>query len=142
MTTQLGSPSPKTDTEKKIIDVTHKLIYAINNGDYKTYTELCDKDLTSFEPEAKGNLVTGIPFHKYYFDNLMSKRTEILNTTLISPHVITLSKESACITYIRLTQMVSSDHRPVSYQSEETRVWIKRESGWVNVHFHRSTLIE
>ena len=30
---------------------------------------LCDPHLTAFEPEAIGNLVEGLEFHKFYFDN-------------------------------------------------------------------------
>ena len=28
-----------------------------------------DPHLTAFEPEARGNLVEGLEFHKFYFDN-------------------------------------------------------------------------
>ena len=30
---------------------------------------LCDPNMTAFEPEAIGNLVEGLEFHKFYFDN-------------------------------------------------------------------------
>ena len=33
------------------------------------YRKLVDERLTCFEPFAKGNLVEGLDFHKYYFDN-------------------------------------------------------------------------
>lgn len=31
--------------------------------------KICDPHLTAFEPEAMGNLVEGMDFHKFYFDN-------------------------------------------------------------------------
>lgn len=33
------------------------------------YRKICDPHLTAFEPEALGNLVEGMEFHKFYFDN-------------------------------------------------------------------------
>lgn len=32
-------------------------------------SKICDPHLTAFEPEALGNLVEGIDFHKFYFEN-------------------------------------------------------------------------
>jgi calcium/calmodulin-dependent protein kinase (CaM kinase) II len=52
-----------------IIGLTERLLTAINKGDYSTYTQLVDPNVTSFEPEALGNLISGLDFHKYYFDN-------------------------------------------------------------------------
>ena len=34
--------------------------------------KICDPGLTSFEPEALGNLVEGMDFHKFYFENRTS----------------------------------------------------------------------
>lgn len=31
--------------------------------------KICDPHVTSFEPEALGNLVEGLEFHKFFFDN-------------------------------------------------------------------------
>lgn len=33
------------------------------------FRKICDPHLTAFEPEALGNLVEGMDFHKFYFDN-------------------------------------------------------------------------
>ncbi|MEE6488436.1 hypothetical protein FKM82_015230 [Ascaphus truei] len=55
--------------KQEIIKITEQLIEAINNGDFEAYTKICDPGLTSFEPEALGNLVEGMDFHKFYFDN-------------------------------------------------------------------------
>lgn len=32
-------------------------------------SKICDPGLTSFEPEALGNLVEGMDFHRFYFEN-------------------------------------------------------------------------
>uniref|UniRef100_A0A3Q0QSC8 Calcium/calmodulin-dependent protein kinase (CaM kinase) II gamma 1 n=1 Tax=Amphilophus citrinellus TaxID=61819 RepID=A0A3Q0QSC8_AMPCI len=55
--------------KQEIIKITEQLIEAINNGDFDAYTRICDPGLTSFEPEALGNLVEGMDFHKFYFEN-------------------------------------------------------------------------
>lgn len=36
---------------------------------FHSYRRICDPGLTSFEPEALGNLVEGMDFHKFYFEN-------------------------------------------------------------------------
>ncbi len=54
---------------KEIIRLTQKLLDAIAQGDYSTYSQLCDSSLTAFEPEAPGVLVEGLSFHKFYFDH-------------------------------------------------------------------------
>nr|XP_046212803.1 calcium/calmodulin-dependent protein kinase type II subunit gamma-like isoform X4 [Oncorhynchus gorbuscha] len=124
--------------KQEIIKITEQLIEAVNNGDFEAYTRICDPGLTSFEPEALGNLVEGMDFHKFYFENLLSKNSKPVHTTLLNPHVHLIGEEAACIAYIRLTQFVDGQGRPRSSQSEETRVWHRRDSKWLNVHFHCS----
>ncbi|CAG2164188.1 unnamed protein product [Oppiella nova] len=77
---------------------------AISSGDYETYTKLCDPQMTAFEPGALGNLVEGMDFHKFYFDNVLGKNSKGLNTTILNPSVHLLGDDAACIAYIRLTQ--------------------------------------
>nr|XP_046224552.1 calcium/calmodulin-dependent protein kinase type II subunit gamma-like isoform X10 [Oncorhynchus gorbuscha] len=143
---QMGSTESSNTNEdedmkarkQEIIKITEQLIEAVNNGDFEAYTRICDPGLTSFEPEALGNLVEGMDFHKFYFENLLSKNSKPVHTTLLNPHVHLIGEEAACIAYIRLTQFVDSQGRPRSSQSEETRVWHRRDSKWLNVHFHCS----
>uniref|UniRef100_A0A671RHB0 calcium/calmodulin-dependent protein kinase n=1 Tax=Sinocyclocheilus anshuiensis TaxID=1608454 RepID=A0A671RHB0_9TELE len=123
---------------QEIIKITEQLIEAINNGDFEAYTRICDPGLTSFEPEALGNLVEGMDFHKFYFENLLSKNSKPVHTTILNPHVHLIGEDAACIAYIRLTQYMDSQGRPRSSQSEETRVWHRREAKWLNIHFHCS----
>ncbi|XP_061788129.1 calcium/calmodulin-dependent protein kinase type II subunit gamma-like isoform X2 [Nerophis lumbriciformis] len=128
----------KPTRKQEIIKITEQLIEAINNGDFEAYTRICDPGLTSFEPEALGNLVEGMDFHKFYFDNLLSKNKKPVHTTLLNPHVHLIGEDAACVAYIRLTQFVDATGRPRSSQSEETRVWHRRDGKWLNVHFHCS----
>uniref|UniRef100_A0A4W5PHR2 calcium/calmodulin-dependent protein kinase n=1 Tax=Hucho hucho TaxID=62062 RepID=A0A4W5PHR2_9TELE len=138
----LSSPPPLTNKaalrKQEIIKITEQLIEAVNNGDFEAYAKICDPCLTSFEPEALGNLVEGMDFHRFYFDNLLSKNSKPIHTTILNPHVHLIGEDAACIAYIRLTQFVDGTGRPRSSQSEETRVWHRRESKWQNVHFHCS----
>ncbi|KAM9462930.1 calcium/calmodulin-dependent protein kinase (CaM kinase) II gamma 1 isoform 1-T1 [Clarias gariepinus] len=124
--------------KQEIIKITEQLIEAVNNGDFDAYTRICDPGLTSFEPEALGNLVEGMDFHKFYFENLLSKNNKPVHTTILNPHVHLIGEDAACIAYIRLTQYIDSQGRPRTCQSEETRVWHRRDAKWLNVHFHCS----
>ncbi|KAM7368542.1 hypothetical protein PAMP_012876 [Pampus punctatissimus] len=108
--------------KQEIIKITEQLIEAVNNGDFEAYAKICDPGLTSFEPEGLGNLVEGMDFHRFYFDNLLSKNSKPIHTTILNPHVHMIGDDAACIAYIRLTQFVDGQGRPRSSQSEETRV--------------------
>uniref|UniRef100_A0A9J8A628 calcium/calmodulin-dependent protein kinase n=1 Tax=Cyprinus carpio carpio TaxID=630221 RepID=A0A9J8A628_CYPCA len=124
--------------KQEIIKVTELLIEAINNGDFEAYTKICDPGLTSFEPEALGNLVEGTEFHRFYFENSLSKGHKPIHTILLNPHVHLIGEDAACIAYIRLTQYMDVSNMPRTMQSEETRVWHRRDGKWQNIHFHRS----
>jgi len=126
------------DRKGEIIKLTELLIGAITSGNYEEYCRLCDPSLTCFEPESKGNLVEGMDFHKFYFDNATPNSSKSMNTTIVHPHVHLLGEDSAAIAYNRLTQFIDKDGRPQTIQSEETRIWQRKDLGWVNVHFHRS----
>ncbi|XP_041643475.1 calcium/calmodulin-dependent protein kinase (CaM kinase) II beta 1 isoform X4 [Cheilinus undulatus] len=135
-----SSPSLSASQTRKqeIIKITEQLIEAINNGDFEAYAKICDPGLTSFEPEALGNLVEGMDFHRFYFENLLAKNNKPIHTTILNPHVHLIGEDAACIAYIRLTQFVDGQGRPRSSQSEETRVWHRKDSKWQNIHFHCS----
>ncbi|NXN26907.1 KCC2D kinase, partial [Nycticryphes semicollaris] len=132
--------------KQEIIKVTEQLIEAINNGDFEAYTKICDPGLTSFEPEALGNLVEGMDFHRFYFENgknffsspMYLYLNKPIHTIILNPHVHLVGDDAACIAYIRLTQYMDGSGMPKTMQSEETRVWHRRDGKWQNVHFHRS----
>ncbi|XP_055969447.1 calcium/calmodulin-dependent protein kinase type II subunit beta isoform X5 [Sorex fumeus] len=134
----LPGPPPTPTRKQEIIKITEQLIEAVNNGDFEAYAKICDPGLTSFEPEALGNLVEGMDFHRFYFENLLAKNSKPIHTTILNPHVHVIGEDAACIAYIRLTQYIDGQGRPRTSQSEETRVWHRREGKWQNVHFHCS----
>ncbi|XP_040821008.1 calcium/calmodulin-dependent protein kinase type II subunit beta isoform X1 [Ochotona curzoniae] len=134
----LPGPPPTPSRKQEIIKTTEQLIEAVNNGDFEAYAKICDPGLTSFEPEALGNLVEGMDFHRFYFENLLAKNSKPIHTTILNPHVHVIGEDAACIAYIRLTQYIDGQGRPRTSQSEETRVWHRRDGKWQNVHFHCS----
>ncbi|XP_051020644.1 calcium/calmodulin-dependent protein kinase type II subunit beta isoform X2 [Acomys russatus] len=134
----LPGPLPTPSRKQEIIKTTEQLIEAVNNGDFEAYAKICDPGLTSFEPEALGNLVEGMDFHRFYFENLLAKNSKPIHTTILNPHVHVIGEDAACIAYIRLTQYIDGQGRPRTSQSEETRVWHRRDGKWQNVHFHCS----
>uniref|UniRef100_A0A8C5CHG7 calcium/calmodulin-dependent protein kinase n=1 Tax=Gadus morhua TaxID=8049 RepID=A0A8C5CHG7_GADMO len=129
---------PADGVKQEIIKATEQLIEAINNGDFEAYTKICDPGLTSFEPEALGNLVEGTDFHRFYFENALSKARSPVHTILLNPHVHLMGEDAACIAYVRLTQHLDRGGVPRTAQAEETRVWQRRDGQWHNIHFHRS----
>lgn len=121
----------------EIIQLTQRLLDAIASADWATYQELCDPSLTSFEPEALGQLVEGLEFHHFYFK--LSGNRGLSNTTLCAPRV-RLMDDVAVITYIRLNQRSGSENPAATTGSSETRVWQRQGGRWRHVHFHRSPL--
>ncbi|KAL7296438.1 hypothetical protein TKK_0010445 [Trichogramma kaykai] len=137
---QLSTNSQSSARRQEIIKMTEQLIESINTGDFEAYTKICDPHLTAFEPEALGNLVEGMEFHKFYFDNVLGKNCKAVNTTILNPHVHLLGDDAACIAYVRLTQYMDKQGVAHTQQSEESRIWHKKDNKWQNVHFHRSAV--
>lgn len=122
----------------ELLQLSDKLLKAIDSGDWATYTSLCDASITAFEPEALGNLVAGLPFHKFYFDlPATPAKGPAKQSTIASPHVRVLG-DSAVVSYVRLVQKLDAAGAPVSAAAMETRVWQKTAAGWKHVHFHRT----
>ena len=54
-------------TTKELLAVNQMLLDSIVSGDWQTYQSLCDPSVTCFEAEARGQLVEGLGFHRFYF---------------------------------------------------------------------------
>ncbi|MFC1757356.1 DUF4440 domain-containing protein [Planctomycetota bacterium] len=124
-----------TDQESELVELTQQLLNSIASCDWETYVDLCDESLTAFEPEARGSLVHGMPFHRFYFE--LGPSREPRNTTICDPHV-RLMGDVGVIAYTRLVQSCSADDGPITSTYQETRVWRKTDGKWKHVHFHRS----
>jgi calcium/calmodulin-dependent protein kinase (CaM kinase) II len=124
-----------SETESELLALTRRLLESITSGDWATYQELCDPTLTAFEPEAPGQLVEGLAFHRFYFDlgGVRGKH----QTTVCAPRVRVMG-DVAVVCYARLVQKVGDNGQPQTLTTTETRVWQRREGRWRHVHFHRS----
>jgi calcium/calmodulin-dependent protein kinase (CaM kinase) II len=105
-------------------------------ADGATYETLCDPSLTAYEPEALGQRVEGLEFHRFYFELGSAARNQ--QTTICSPQVRVMG-DVAVVSYVRLSQRVR-DGVPATVGFAETRVWQRRDGRWRHVHFHRSAL--
>jgi len=122
-------------TSEELLALNLRLLDSIMQGDWETYSEFCDPSLTAFEPEAAGQLVVGLPFHKYYFDLSLVRSPR--QATMCSPHVRIMG-DAAVVSYVRLNQKLDAAGSPVTAAVEETRVWHRTDGKWKHVHFHRS----
>ena len=122
----------------ELLALNQKLLQSIVSGDWKTYESLCDPSISCFEPEARGQLAIGMPFHKFYFDLPSAPQKPVKNVTMSQPHVRMLGSDAAVIGYVRLTQSLDAAGAPQTGRVEETRVWQKIGGQWKHVHFHRS----
>jgi calcium/calmodulin-dependent protein kinase (CaM kinase) II len=129
----------------EVLELNRRLLTAVASGDWKTYCQLVAEDITCFEPEARGHLVEGLPFHEFYFklpapvtDGKSPPPAKPVTTTMTTPTVKLLAADVALVAYVRLTQTLDDAGKPVTRSSEETRLWQKQAGHWKHVHFHRS----
>lgn len=66
-------------------------------------------------------------------------RTNTKTQTLISDKFVRTRALANCVAYDVWCGTLNRDGQAHTHQSEETRVWHKRDNKWQNVHFHRST---
>ncbi|KAA0196898.1 Calcium/calmodulin-dependent protein kinase type II subunit gamma [Fasciolopsis buskii] len=128
--------------KQDIIRATEQLLAAAATGDFEAYLKYLDPQFTYFGPESCGNLLEGADFHKFYFEQIIPKSVvRSIHTSILNPTVHLMGEDSACIAYTRLTQFLDKANMPHTQQTEETRLWIRRDGRtWQNVHAHRSAM--
>ncbi|WP_298859335.1 DUF4440 domain-containing protein [uncultured Gimesia sp.] len=120
-----------------LLKLSKQLLDSIDHKDWNTYTALCDEELTAFEPEAQGHLITGMDFHRFYFE--MNPTGRPRQSTISSP-MVSIMDDVALVTYVRIVQSIDEHGHDSSASCEETRLWQKQDGEWQHVHFHRSVI--
>ena len=121
--------------EKELLELSQELLASIDQQDWDAYTQLCDAELTAFEPEGVGNVIKGMAFHKFYFD---LESSGLPKQSIISSPLVRVIGDCAVITYIRVCQRLNADGGVPSSAFEETRIWEKQNGVLKHIHFHRS----
>ncbi|HWL07562.1 MAG TPA: DUF4440 domain-containing protein [Planctomicrobium sp.] len=121
--------------ESELLELSLKLLKAIDAGNWAEYASFCSENITCFEPEANGHLVVGLPFHKFYFD-LPASGTPRLSSAA-SPDIRVIG-DIGIVCYARLVQKLGADGAPITVTADETRIWQKIDGEWKHIHFHRS----
>lgn len=134
-TAQRPRDTGMTSLTEEMLSLSQTLLDAIDQQDWDTYTSLCSADLTAFEPESRGHLVAGMPFHKFYFD---LPRGRVTKRSTISAPQVQIFGETALVTYVRLIQIKAVDEPVQERACSESRLWVKQGDRWIHVHFHRS----
>jgi len=127
---------PSSQNKAELMDVTQRLLMAISAGDWASYASLCAPDSTCIEPETMGQVVTGLGFHKHYFDLPPSGDAPPppSNTTMTGVQIRVCPQGAmGFVTYNRLTQSGVK-----SSLAQETRIWEKQQGEWLQTHFHKS----
>src|SRR5688500_14958204 len=94
-----------------LLALNQRLLDCIATGDWKTYSELSDPELTAIEPEAPGQIVSGTNFHKFYFD--LGIQHGPRQTTMCQP-VVHLQGDMAVVAYVRLVQKTDPEGVPTT----------------------------
>jgi calcium/calmodulin-dependent protein kinase (CaM kinase) II len=121
----------------ELLALNQRLLDAIAAGDWAVYESLCDPTLSAFEPEAHGQLVEGLAFHRFYFQPGFSRRS---SSPIMASAKVRVMGDTAVVTYARLNQVIAGDGTPATSAFEETRVWHRQDGTWRHVHFHRSRI--
>lgn len=121
--------------DQELIALNQKLLDSISNHDWETYASLVAEDLTCYEPQANGQLVEGLPFHKFYFDHPSG---DAIQSTMCAVKVIPMGPDHAAVLFSRLMQVSHMDGGESNLQFEETRLWRRTPEGWKHFHLHRS----
>ena len=123
-------------TQEELIDLTRRMLTAIQSGDYETYRALCAPDLTAFENDVAPYRIDGVDFHTDLIEAAREQYSHLLRFDMLQPSV-QIYGNAAVVAYTRLLTF-AVDVPPTWRSSNETRVFVRFPEGWKMVHFHRT----
>nr|QYL01390.1 CamkII [Dugesia japonica] len=138
----IDSIATNTDSKNKkqeILKLTENLLSSIANGNYSSFIKLVDPQITVFEPDTCGNLIEGIDYYKFLFNNVYSKRdAKSVNMSILNPTIHILGDDCASIAFVKVVQIVDKNGSVTVGRGEETRIWQRKDGKWQNIHVHKS----
>jgi ketosteroid isomerase-like protein len=122
--------------QRELLEITWRMLHAIDTGDAETYAALSSQELSCFE-DVCAYRIDGLEFHLDLI-RLMGRSPERapIRFDMLSPRV-QIYGDCGIVTYTRL-QTFEQDGVPYWKSYNETRVFVKRDGAWKMVHFHRS----
>ncbi|KAG9509004.1 Calcium/calmodulin-dependent protein kinase type II alpha chain, partial [Fragariocoptes setiger] len=143
-TTNSNHRAIKSTRKTEIIKLTEQMLECLNGGEFETYMNFCDPQMTSFEPESLGNLIENMEFRRLFFEKQRCADGGVTTSggsIMLNPRVYVISDDAASIAYVRLTRCIDKATGKVQTQQfEETRIWHRKDNKWTCVHLHRSIL--
>jgi len=123
-------------TQRELLEITWRMLEAINTGDANTYASLSSADLSCYEDVCQYR-IDGLEFHLSLIRQ-MSASPEMKPTRfdMLTPRVQVYG-DTGIVTYTRL-MTYSDNSRPRWTTCNETRVFVRLGGAWKMVHFHRS----
>jgi len=145
----VSRPIDLESLEKEVLKANAKLLIALRERDWSTYSDLSDASITQFMPESKGSLTRGLDYRRFSArptektllgDNgqnqgykMQATQAQEIWENTVSLDCRMLGPENAVVTCERLLQRGFD-----SVMVVETRVWNLSNEGWKQVHVHQS----
>lgn len=125
------------ETQRELLEIVWRMLDAIHSGDSATYALLCAPDLSCFEDVCPYR-IDGLEFHRDLIEQMaLNPALKPTRFDILTPRVQIYGAQTGIVTYTRL-MTYDEGGRPRWTTCNETRVFIKQNSAWKMVHFHRS----
>lgn len=124
------------ETQRELLEITWKMLHAIQSGDATTYAEFSTPDLTCFE-DVCAYRIDGVEFHVALIRQMaQNPDSQPTRFDMLHPHVQVYG-DTGIVTYTRL-MTYDIGGSPSWKTFNETRVYVRQSGKWKMAHFHRS----